>query len=616
MRDECKNDIIKDSLSIDIDISNPKSWDLNTGLTITSIVKSNKSISNNITLFDYGLTQFDAGYSNNMWDNFKLNVNDNYFKLNRVGKNIVNNPTNIETSGLTSKISYDNYEIIPVISGNSGNYFHLNGGYLQGFFKLHGYDYEIIPSRFSNGITIETALYLQSNSNGFYFMMGCRAEDKYNPHFSGETFTSETNIDGVYTSNHNLLDSYMGSVVNRKAFNLVEKKEKTIYSEPNPLSNIKNNIIGFEITSDKRLGYKYINENGHVITDKSNHVINNTGFTIINITFKPNYIITDPDILYCAKQRKGDLIFSINGRPVWIINNFPEFYFKKLDNDKEKQIGIPYNISWGGGSFGLKHSYHYDIQTYRLYDGQNIEYINDKFSVVNNQLDTINGLKVSIDNEKFINDDGSSINVMELNHTGGTNNKYLLLYNEPISLISNRDYEFKLKIYNNDFFKKFNEIGNYINNKVSIFLFSDETDIDVLNYTEYIYPLTTESITFISGVNEWCDISTVINTEINSGQKFIKVGILIETTHDFNLNSPLYIQSLLYEGADILVKDNRKNNLLIEQNFNNSFNGGIQKLRIYEKALNTMEVLNNSIVESKNNYNNINVNRGGRIIYG
>lgn len=616
MMNNCNNDIVRDSLSIEIDISNPLSWDLNSGLTTTSITKSKKSYSDNIDLFDYGLTQFDAGYSKNMWDKYRFNVDDNYFKLKRVGKNIVNNPTVFQTTGLTSEINYDDYTITPIITGNCGNYFELNGGYLQGFFKLNGYNYEILPSRYSRGISIETILYLKPNSSGFYFMMGCRAEDKYNPYFTGETNTTINN--GVYTSNDNLLDSFMGRIVNKKSFINVEEKEKTIYSEPNALANIKNNVIGFEITPDKHLGYKYINDNGNIITDKSNQIINNTGFTIIDITFKPEYVITDPDILHCTKQRKGELTFFINGRPAWIVKDFPEFYFKSINNDHDKQIGIPYNISWGGGSFGLKHSYHYDYQTYQLYTGQDIDYVNNNYDIVDADLNITNGLELIIDNDTFINnDDETPIDVIKLDYTGNTDNKkFLLLFNKPISIISNREYEFNLKLYNNGFFKKFDELGNYINNKISLHFFSDETDIEVIEYTEYIYPLTTESETFISGVNEWCDVFTKINSEINSGQKNIRVGIMIETTHDFNLNSSLFIESLTYTGSDILVKDPSKDNLLIEQNFDNSFNGGIQKLRIYEKPLNSMEVLNNSIIESKNNPNYLlNIRKGGRIIY-
>jgi hypothetical protein len=41
-------------------------------------------------------------------------------------------------------------------------------------------------------------------------------------------------------------------------------------------------------------------------------------------------------------------------------NNFIEPLFNQYPIDKSKQIGVPYNISWGGGSVGLKNSYNFN----------------------------------------------------------------------------------------------------------------------------------------------------------------------------------------------------------------------------------------------------------------
>jgi hypothetical protein len=91
---------------------------------------------------------------------------------------------------------------------------------------------------------------------------------------------------------------------------------------------------------------------------------------------------------------------------------------------------------------------------------------------------------------------------------------------------------------------------------------------------------------------------------------------LLESTEEFNLNIPIYLNDFTYKGADILVQDERKDNLLIEQNFNESFIGGIQKLRVYNKGLTPAEVLHNALYEMNLNSSlNIRVTKGGRIIY-
>ena len=43
----------------------------------------------------------------------------------------------------------------------------------------------------------------------------------------------------------------------------------------------------------------------------------------------------------------------INGRIFFIVDNFEEIIPRQLDTIKEKQIGVPFNISWGGGTQGL-----------------------------------------------------------------------------------------------------------------------------------------------------------------------------------------------------------------------------------------------------------------------
>ena len=51
--------------------------------------------------------------------------------------------------------------------------------------------------------------------------------------------------------------------------------------------------------------------------------------------------------------RTGTLTIFVNGRPVFIDNDFEEIIPRRLDTDPPKQVGVPYNMSWGGGSQGL-----------------------------------------------------------------------------------------------------------------------------------------------------------------------------------------------------------------------------------------------------------------------
>jgi hypothetical protein len=671
---ECLNDIITSNLAIHIDLTNLNSWDLNTGLTSFSLTKWSGAVADNINLMDFGLTAFDNGRMDAMWEGIELTPEDNVLSMYRVGYNDVQNPSTGETTGVTVNTQY--LPISAITTGTSGNYFDLNGGYLQGFFNLEGFNYQLLPTRYGKGITIETLVYLYPDSHGIFYMMGARAEDKYNPFFSGETMTGKT-ITGINTSFDNYLDALQPKEVLNKAFTSPEDNmTKTVYSETPPIDNIKSNVIAFELTQDHRLTYKYVDDSGLIQTNTSSSVVSQTGFTMISIVFTPEDTLSDEE-LECAERRTGKLIFYVNGRAVWINHDFPEFYFSSFNNDKEKQEGVPYSISWGGGSFGLAESWHYDYQTYVLYDGQDTAYINNAFMVEPDPIPTNcydpptgdtseAGFVLSADSTTFTYteecdpDTELPLTVMRMDYTGGTASTYFLKFLQPVSVLSNRDYVVDVSLYVDNIFSE----GS--TNSIGILMYSDDVDISMLDDVEYVYPprlslidpdgegeypfpdreeymwsvdgilyygetgypVTRNSILSVgsqgvnptpnsinvSGENKWVSLKSTFRTPDNTGQQFVSLGLLIETTGELLTGGTIYINGFEYTASDILVQDPRKSGLTIENNFDSGFIGGIQKLRVYDRAFTAPEILHNALMESNKN-SDILVSKGGRIIY-
>jgi hypothetical protein len=64
--------------------------------------------------------------------------------------------------------------------------------------------------------------------------------------------------------------------------------------------------------------------------------------------------------LLTAKKRTGKLMFYVNAKLKYVVNDFPEHMAKRLDEYKAKQVGVPFNISLGGGSQGLHESQTFD----------------------------------------------------------------------------------------------------------------------------------------------------------------------------------------------------------------------------------------------------------------
>ena len=532
---ECLNDIIRQNLAIYIDLTSLNSWDLNSGFTSISLTKWSGAHSDNINLFDFGLTGFDNGRMDKMYDGVFTTPSDNKVVLYRVGYNAVTNPASGETSGATATTMFDQYPISGITSGNVGNYFHLDGGYLQGFFKLFDYNYELFPSRYQNGITIETLIEILSESEGIFYLMGTRAEDKYNEYFSGETQiinkypvfydgdktgTTDT-VSGVVTSENHYLDSLEEETVLKSAFRQPEKMNTIIDVSVPQVDNIRGNVIAFELTQDKRIAYKLIDANGLISTNVSDAKITTSGWTLIAITFTPDELIQnyDPSIANCYPARTGQLLITVNGRAFWKIPVFKEFYFTPIKNDREKQIGVPYTISWGGGSFGLKHSWHYDLHTYMIYDGEDTGYINSKFFVTYNPLiDDCStsgntdvhqsGLTLTANTTVFTTTgscDPSILipeTVMEVLYTGTStgSSSYFVKFNQPIEILSNRIYDFSVDIYDTGIFKQYNPDMSLANNSISLIVYGSE-EINVLNEVTYKFPLTMNDVLTILSVN-------------------------------------------------------------------------------------------------------------------
>ena len=173
----------------------------------------------------------------------------------------------------------------------------------------------------------------------------------------------------------------------------------------------------------------------------------------------------------CHNDRNSTVKIYLNGRLFHVFENIPEFNFKDYYNDKDKVIGIPYSITWGGGSFGLQNSWHYSTQKYSLYTGQDNNFINTHYSV--SKLNNItNDFELKLNNTKY------EFNAMELAHTGGTGNTYLVYYNQPISILPYREYTINADIYDTGIFE--GNIGN-----ISLIPISDDIEFDIKSENIY-----------------------------------------------------------------------------------------------------------------------------------
>lgn len=92
-------------------------------------------------------------------------------------------------------------------------YLAFKGGFYQGFFKIDGFDYQVLPNSFNSDlvlhfdirprtdydVSINTVNYLHPENNGIFFFMGTRAENKFWEYYNTKSANTESFGDkGIY----------------------------------------------------------------------------------------------------------------------------------------------------------------------------------------------------------------------------------------------------------------------------------------------------------------------------------------------------------------------------------------------------------------------------------
>lgn len=232
---------------------------------------------------------------------------------------------------------------------------------------------------FCSGSTGNTLNQNFTGNTGFFFYIGTRAENKFRNVFLGES--------GLYTCDGviPLSSDESGPSVTTDGQSWFTKSGRDCSCGPNQTTELVNtvttttycdelseNALGFRITPEGRIGYRKMTVDGHNywceesgVTGGSHYMITGTkmeegyspDFTISGDTQKWHHIV----VTYSQNSVKnglpaGTLRFWVNGRVVYRVENFIGLKLRPLNEYSSKQLGVPYNISWGGGSQGLVES--------------------------------------------------------------------------------------------------------------------------------------------------------------------------------------------------------------------------------------------------------------------
>jgi hypothetical protein len=307
--------------------------------------------------------------------------------------------------------SYEN----EFITENNENVAKLNGGFYQGFFQTNnGCNYQVLPNKLNGGWTLEFILKPEDYENesgiprlndiypenkGIFFYVGTRAENKWYKLYNDVDFVDDSDkdeskytttietdnkfitynrsktgmranwpgdkdrVDKIVFDNHKPLDNYF-IIANRSKSGYTAKTIKELVSEEgydyNVLADLFRNAFALQIKDDGRIGYKFMvkdceSETGYSIKEEWSYpgMVDKNVWSMITVRIVPAVKFGVEMFNYNSSMDYMRLLFYVNGKLVLFSKMIPTLLLRMLNDSAEKQEGVPYNISLGGGSQGL-----------------------------------------------------------------------------------------------------------------------------------------------------------------------------------------------------------------------------------------------------------------------
>lgn len=223
----------------------------------------------------------------------------------------------------------------------------------------------------TEGHTAESGLEYDINTDNGYLIYD-RTCDGYtvDTWTRGDTLRLTLKKRDVKSNLYNVMNrTCTGHTVDTLEKYLEEHPEEYVNDKCNVLKDILNNAFALKINKNGSIGYKYLtrdcdNEKGFRITEENGfpNTIKTNEWNVIYVKCQ----IVNGESDNCdvpLGERKMKIYIYVNGRLKFISKELPEFNFKELNDYCDKQEGVAFNISLGGGTQGLMESLWFNKMT-------------------------------------------------------------------------------------------------------------------------------------------------------------------------------------------------------------------------------------------------------------
>lgn len=192
----------RNSLCAFINISDPECISANEGLFSYKKIYWDGAINNGITLKNIGLTAIDSGYISFSGDNI---TNEDFLNILTNSTLSINaNDLRLHLKPVNSSNNIYDFSYSYCKDNDNSTYLKLNGGFFQGFFKLHEEEYQVLPSVINDGWFMEFTLRprdydithnslngIHKDNKGIFFYIGTRSENKFLTQYNYDLSTLE-----------------------------------------------------------------------------------------------------------------------------------------------------------------------------------------------------------------------------------------------------------------------------------------------------------------------------------------------------------------------------------------------------------------------------------------
>lgn len=242
--------------------------------------------------------------------------------------------------------------------------FPFSEDYVQEEISLHDLDLETL-----SGYEFEKKGYFEIETNNKFLLFN-HTDTGYTVSNWDDTFRyTFTGRTDYVTENYFLL---FNNTATGYTVNTIQKYLEEHATEYDVHRDIRNNALGFKINDNGSISYRYFitdcdaenfmsvieeTSNPNILTKDKWHTVN-IKIRLLNYDNSECYVSNGKGIM--------KIYIYVDGFLKFISKELPEIVLKPLDDVDEKQEGVPYNISIGGGSQGLMDMI--DINYYKIYE--------------------------------------------------------------------------------------------------------------------------------------------------------------------------------------------------------------------------------------------------------